>query len=275
MDFKQNVLSYHLLIETDNNRVSGRIDDTEITEIKRADAVILPQGCKKALYEAAAKNCSHVFPNYDAFYSYPGKIGQIRLFQKFKVPHPASHIFVDLNSYKKKFGSPPLVYPVVFKFSWGGEGKNVFLLENDGDLAECLRLAEKYEKQGQKGFIIQEYIPVNGRSLRVVAMANKFVSYWRCHKEQDGFYSNLARGAVIDRDFQPEMQKAARRELKNFCVQTKINLAGFDFIFDPRAAQPVPLFLEINYFFRTHGLGGPDGYLQLLTEAIIEWLGEI
>jgi ribosomal protein S6--L-glutamate ligase len=270
-----NVLSYHLLLETNNNRPGAVVDASEIAAMKKADAIILPQGCKKELYQAARRHCSHVFPDYDAFYRFPGKTGQIDLFQQFKVPHPASLVFATLASFKQQSSVDLLNYPVVFKFSWGGEGRNVFLLENEDQLNKCLQLSAKYEKEEKRGFIIQEYIPVNGRSLRVVVMADKFISYWRCHEKENNFYSNLARGAVIDRYSEPEMQEAAIRELKKFCAQSKINLAGFDFIFDPRQARPVPLFLEINYFFRCHGLGGPDGYLQLLVKAVREWLSRI
>ncbi len=270
-----NILSYHLLIETNNNRLADRLNEDDFSAIKKADAVILPQGCKKELYEAATQYCDNVFPDYSAFYRYPGKIGQIKLFQKYKVPHPATLVFPDLASCKSVESADSPGYPLVFKFSWGGEGKNVYLLETAGQLDDCLQLAAEYEKKGNKGFILQEYIPVNGCSLRVVVMADKYISYWRCQDKGNNFYSNLARGAIIDRDYQPEMQGAAIVELKKFCSVTGINLAGFDFIFDPRQAQPVPLFLEINYFFRCHGLGGPDGYLELLTEAIREWLRKI
>ena len=261
------------MLETSNNRLGGSLDEAELAAIKKADAVIVPQGCKKELYEAASRGCPHVFPNYDAFFQYPGKIGQIRLFQKFKVPHPLTQVFDDLSAWKKEGKNP--AFPFVFKFSWGGEGRNVFLVGSETELAEYLELAAGNEKEGKRGFVFQEYIPVNGRSLRVVVMAEKFISYWRCHEEENNFYSNLARGAVIDRDADPEMQQAALGELKKFCTQTKINLAGFDFIFDPRQAKPTPLFLEINYFFRCHGLGGPDGYLELLTAAVREWIDSL
>ena len=275
MPEKLNVLSYHLLLETNNNRLPTRVDKSEIRAIKKADAVILPQGCKKELYEAARTHCPHVFPNYDAFFQYPGKTGQITLFQKFRVHHPATLVFNDLASFEKNAASFSPSFPLVCKFSWGGEGKNVFLLEKTDDLTASLELAKKYEDAGKRGFILQEYIPARGRSLRVVVMADKFVSYWRCHRNGEGFYSNLARGAIIDRDFRPGMQEAAIRELKKFCGLTKINLAGFDFLFADDDNPPTPLFLEINYFFRCHGLGGPDGYLELLTQAVREWLKRI
>ena len=273
MPNKLNILSYHLLLETNNNRFGNRLNDTELAEIKKADMVIVPQGCNKQLYDAVSLFCPHVFPNYDALFHYPGKIGQAHLFQNYNVPHPATQVFADVSVWQRDKIIPS--FPFVFKLSWGGEGRNVFLVENETAFEKCIDFAEKYEKEQRKGFLFQEYIPANGRSLRVVVMAGTFISYWRCQEGEDCFYTNLARGASIDYDFAPELQQAAIRALKKFCRETKINLAGFDFLFDFREKTPVPLFLEINYCFRSHGLGGPDAYLELLTLAVQEWIASL
>ena len=270
-----NVLSYHLLIEAGRNRVySGKPADDDVAAIQEADAVILPQGGKKSLYHLARQNCDHVFPNYDAFFSYPGKTGQAALFQKLKVSHPDTLIFENLACFAKTGEDIP-PYPFVFKFAWGGEGNNVFFVQSVQELDTCLDLAKKWEGQGKRGFVIQEYIPSAGRSLRVVVIGNRFISYWRTHHDQNNFYSNISRGAEINKDADPDLQESAVRELKKFCDKTKINLAGFDFLFDSRQKKPEPLFLEINYFFRCHGLGGTDRYFQLLVEAVKEWLAAI
>lgn len=268
-----NVLSYHLLLETNNNRLGRTIDAEERAAMKKADAIIVPQGCRKELYDAASLLCPHVFPNYDAFFGYPGKVGQIKLFNEYGVACPATQAYANLAVWQKEKIIP--AYPFVFKFSWGGEGKNVFLITTEIELQRAITLAEQYEHEGKRGFLLQEYIPVKGRSLRVVVMADTFISYWRYQEGEDHFYSNLARGATIDHDFVPEQQQVAIQVLKKFCKQTKISLAGFDFLFDPRQQKPTPLFLEINYSFRSHGLGGPDAYLKLLTSAVRKWLDSL
>ena len=270
-----NVLSYHLLIESGRNRIySGKPSGEDVTEIQAADAVILPQGGKESLYRLARQYCTHVFPNYDAFFSYPGKTGQATLFKMVKVPHPHTLIFENLACFAER-GKDIRTYPFVFKFAWGGEGNNVFFVQSEPELDTCLDLAKKWEGQGKKGFVIQEYIPSAGRSLRVVVIGSRFISYWRTHQDQNSFYSNISRGAEIDKDNDPDLQEDAVRELKKFCERTKINLAGFDFLFDSRQKKPTPLFLEINYFFRCHGLGGTDRYFELLVGAVNEWLAGI
>jgi ribosomal protein S6--L-glutamate ligase len=270
---KLNVLSYHLLLETNNNRLAYRLDGAERAAMKQADAILLPQGCSRQLYEAASLSCPHVFPNYDAFFRYPGKVGQALLFQQCRVSHPVTQAFADLAEWRQEEVAP--AYPFVFKFSWGGEGKNVFLITEEDAFRRCLELAADYENSGKNGFLLQEYIQAAGRSLRVVVMADTYVSYWRCQEGGDLFYSNIARGATINHDFAPELQAAAIQELKKFCRQTGINLAGFDFLFDFCSLKPKPLFLEINYFFRSYGLGGPDAYLKMLTQAVRKWLDSL
>ncbi len=165
-------------------------------------------------------------------------------------------------------------YPFVFKFSWGGEGNNVFLIQSPKDLALCLERAREWERQGKKEFLLQEYVPTGGRSLRVVVIGNNFYSYWR--KVADGgFYTNLAKGASIDRDSFPELQEKAVMALRDVCRKTGINLAGFDFLFSTQDPENTPLFLEINVCFRCRGLGGADSFNRLLVQGIREWLAQL
>ena len=78
------ILSFHPCFNGDKNIIcAGRAPtEDDLNLIRSADAVILPQGCNESLYKLAKKNCKSVFPNYDARFKYPGKIGQIELFNK-------------------------------------------------------------------------------------------------------------------------------------------------------------------------------------------------
>ena len=64
--------------------------------------------------------------------------------------------------------APPLPFPLVFKFDWGGEGQTVFLIESARDLARQLDQAAAFEQSGQSGLLLQSYIPHGHRALRVV-----------------------------------------------------------------------------------------------------------
>ena len=266
------ILSFHLLLETEWNRVlhGQELSSEDIAAIQNADGVILPQGCKESIYRTTCRYCSNVFPNYDARFSHPGKTGQALLFVEQGVATPRTCI-IDNADHQLHCPSSSFTFPFVFKSAWGGEGEKVFLVHSEIDLQRCLELARGWEKENLGGFLFQEYIPTGGRSLRVVVIGSSMHPYWRVQAGEDGFYTNLAKGATIDTVSHPDLMAKACRRLQPFCHDTGINLAGFDFIFNEKDRDPEPLFLEINYGFRTHGLGGPDSYLMLLAQAVREW----
>ncbi len=275
------ILSFHPCFEADKNIIcAGRepaVDD--LAAIKAADAVILPQGCYKSLYEMAHKNCSKLFPDFDARFNYPGKIGQIKLFQEKTVAHPISETYNNIGAFFDYYeGLPEQVsfgFPFVFKFDWGGEGYNVYLIKSILELKDILQKAALFERAGQLGFLIQEYIPSQNKTLRVVVIGQKFISYWRIQKNRECFGSSLAKGATLDFDSDPDLRRKAILSAKDFCKKTKINLAGFDFIFSSEAKIKKPLFLEINYYFGRRGLGGSERFYKMLDAEIKKWINNI
>jgi ribosomal protein S6--L-glutamate ligase len=275
------ILSYHPCFEADRNRLcAGRKPGSDDLEaMLAADAVILPQGCQEHLYTMARNNCKYVFPNFDAKFKYRGKIGQIQLFQKLNAAHPRTETHLDMDAfsmYYKGFPERPnFDFPFVFKFDWGGEGDHVYLIQSAEDFSKVLQIAGKYENSGQKGFIIQEYIPAGNRSLRVVVIGRTIVSYWRIQHDTVHFLSNVAKGAMIDYNTDTDLQEIAIQSVKNFCRKTRINLAGFDILFPFQLKVKTPLFLEINYFFGRQGLGGSDKFYDILTKEIIKWIESI
>ena len=272
------VLSFHPNIVADKNILcAGRLpNDEDRAAISRAHAVILPQGCSEALYRMCRNHCPNVFPNYDVRFDFPGKVGQARLFQKVGAPFPLTYAFDTVSHYYKdpggKSGKLLLGLPCVFKSDWGGEGEGVFYVETAKDLEQLLRRAQGNEKSGRKGFLLQDYIPSRDRSLRVVVIGDAFFSYWRVQEDPSQFVTSLKAGAVIDPDADPDLQRAGRSTVKQFCMDTKINLAGFDLLFPEDKPGAGPLFLEINYFFGRQGLGGSFQYYDLLEEGVKSWL---
>jgi ribosomal protein S6--L-glutamate ligase len=272
------IVSFHPLFTADKNIIcAGRPPNAEdLASIKAAAAVILPQGCSQALYEMAQSNCDCVFPNYAARFAYPGKIGQIKLFRKAGVGHPASEVFKSAAIFHRKYAEISqkfaLALPLVFKFDWGGEGDTVFRIDSMAALNDLLVKAAAYEKSGQRGFLIQEYIPDQNKTLRVVIIGRRAMSYWRVRQATDSFRDNLAKGAVIDAEAEPLRQQIAKAFVKEFCSKTGINLAGFDVIFSSKTDKPAPMLLEINYFFGRKGLGGSAAYYRILQAEIRRWL---
>ncbi|OEU52441.1 MAG: hypothetical protein BA872_07025 [Desulfobacterales bacterium C00003060] len=272
------VLSFHPNIVAHKNILcAGRMpNDEDQAAICLSRAVILPQGCSQALYRLCRKYCAKVFPNYDARFDFPGKLGQTRLFQKVGAPFPHTYAFQTVASCYELFGKQthefPLDFPCVFKSDWGGEGEGVFLLKTPEALEHALKRAQLIEQSGQKGFLLQEYIHSSGRSLRVVVIGEEFFSYWRVQRDASQFLTNLETGAVIDHDSDPEFQEAAKTTVCDFCAKTGINLAGFDLLFSHNEKPPQPLFLEINYFFGRRGMGGSLKYYELVDRAVNLWL---
>ena len=207
------------------------------------------------------------------------KIGQIQLFREKKAAHPKTETYVTIDTFSLNYGGmppkPAFDFPFVFKFGWGGEGDLVFLIKSPEDFLSVMQAARKFEKSGQNGFIIQEYIPSENRSLRVVIIGQTIISYWRIQRDKESFTSNIAKGAFIDFDTDPELQKEAVKSVKDFCLRTRIDLAGFDILFSSGAAVNTPLFLEINYFFGRRGLGGSEKFYAILNREIVKWIDRI
>ncbi len=320
------ILSFHPIFEGDRNIICAGRDPgaDDLAAISEARVAILPQGCRASLYKMARDHCAHVFPNYDAKFRYPGKIGQIHLFRETGVPHPKTETYHSVKDFSPSSRATShasrityhesrltphasrlthhisrltphasrltphasrithhasrltshasrITFPFVFKFDWGGEGENVFLISSARELEEVLGKAISFEKTGQSGFLIQEYVPSQNRTLRVVIIGDERLSYWRVQPDKAEFCANLAKGAVTDADADPDLQAEARASAKAFCNRTGINLAGFDFLFSNDEVRR-PLFLEINYFFGRTGLGGSEKFYELLNRAIGKWI---
>ncbi len=272
------ILSFHPCFVGDKNLLcAGREPGADdLAAIKASDAVILPQGCYQSLYEMAYYNCPNVFPNFDTRFKYEGKIGQAQLFKETNVEHPKTETYPGIDDFYKinRYRSTrlPFDFPFVFKLNWGGEGNQVCLIESYEQFEKALHVAKSSEKSGQKGFLLQEYIPSQNRSIRVAVIGQTFISYWCIQKNKETFCANLAKGAVIDADVDKDLQSSAVSSVQDFCSKTGINLAGFDLLYSSEAEIQTPVFLEINYYFGRRGLGGSEKFYKILNAEIKRWI---
>jgi len=266
------VLSYHPCYVGDQNRLcAGRAPNEEdAAAMAAADAVILSQGCSRSLYRLARRHCQRVFPNYDARFAYPGKTGQVRLFRKFGAPHPETRLYPDTATLGAScFPRPPMAFPFVFKFDWGGEGEGVYRIEDPDMLRRWLKSATG---EPPAPCLVQEYVPHGQKTLRVVVIGTTMRSYWKVVQKPGRFGASLAQGAVIDTLTDPERQAAGKEAVAGFCQKSGVDLAGFDLIFPEASTRSRPLFLEINYFFGRRGLGGSERFYEILVKEIRDWL---
>lgn len=270
----KNVLSMHPVIEGDAFYWDRGVWDKNLfNAIQKASAIILPQTVKKELYCLCTKMCPHVFPNYDMRFQWEGKMGDSLAFWTYGMKHPNTFVFPKVETL---LGDHPHMghqvpelppYPFVLKGTHGGEGRQVWLIQNAEELEVTMQTLLQFELHGSCGFVIQEYMPNLERDLRVVVIGNQIFSYWRT---AHGFLHNIAQGGDIDAASDQDLQAAGRDKVRQFCQQSGINLAAFDLVFPPGEADPV--FLEINYTFGRTGLGGSEKFYSLLREAVDQWL---
>lgn len=262
------ILSFNPVLLADEHRLcAGREPGgDDLAAIKRASAVLLPQGRHPGLWKAANELCACVFPCYAARYAYPGKIGDTVLFQELGLPHPATEVFKDVSRVPEGYFSG-LEYPVVVKGDTGGEGSSVYLLRRPEEADPLLARFAGMRASGMGGFVVQEFVPDSRRSLRVVVMDRALIAYWRVG-ESDDFIHNLSSGGRIDHDSDPDLMDKGKALVLELCVKTGINLAGMDVIF----RDGKPLLLEINSFFGREGFGGSNAYYELLQQAVNAWL---
>ena len=257
--------------------VAGRAPGSEEeSSVKKALAIILPQGVRQDLYNLCRHNCDRVSPTYDFRFQSPGKIGDILLFRAVGASHPKSHLFGNVADYYRCFPSEenrhPFPFPFVLKGNYGGEGSMVYRVCDVQALHDILAQLQAMERSGIQGFIVQQLINHSGRDLRVVILYDRLTSYWRVQSNPGQFLTNLSVGGTMDLLSDPHLLNKAERVVSQLCRRTGINLAGIDVIFDKDDEQNNPLLLEINYWFGRRYFGSSEAYYKELKMAVKRWL---
>lgn len=273
------ILSFHPCFEADFNIILGSrcLDTHDLDLIKRADAVILAQGCPLDVYEACLRCGVRSFPNYNVRFRYPGKTGQIVLFENFGFLYPETLCWPTVKKFKEGYSDPdvfPHQLPFLVKDDQSHEAEGVFFVERREALSEALDYLERREKSGLSGFVTQAYIPSDGNVLRVVIIGKRIISYWKRPRESGQVITTISRGAVIDHQWKLDLQEKGGAKAHVLAEKTGINLAAVDFVFPLSEKDPEPFFLEINYYFGRRGLGGSKKYYKLLYQAVRDWLVE-
>ena len=273
------ILSFHPLIDADVNIiVAGRAPGPEEeSQVRRADAVILPQGVGRDLYDLCRCHCQRIFPNYDHRFQYPGKIGDTLLFRNLGLPHPKTSIFHSVAHYCQLFPPEqnrfPYPLPFVLKGNTSGEGHLVFRILDGKQLQVILEQFGAMERSGLSGFIAQQWISHGGRDVRVVVLYDRLVSYWRVQSDPEQFLTNLNAGGIIDNQTDPNLLRKAEEIVYSLCRKTGINLAGIDVMFHETDSICQTLLVEINYWFGRRVFGSSKVYYGELKKAIKRWLG--
>jgi len=273
------ILSFHPCFLGDTQVIlgDGTLDSHDLGHIRGAEVIILPQNCPLELYQACKNSSAKIFPNYDARFEYPGKMGQSILFRTLKCPHPETRRWSSVEEYQRAYPEAkdfPHATPFVIKGNESHEAEALFFITDEEALKSSLEDLTHLEKSGSKGFVSQEFISTEGSVLRSVIMGRKFITYWKRVTNPDQIMSTISLGSKIDKDWRTDLQKKGRIQAQEFSAVTGINLAAIDFVFSFSRPDPQPLFLEVNYYFGRRGLGGSLNYYRLLHEALQEWLSE-
>ncbi|MBL7211322.1 MAG: hypothetical protein ISS61_02950 [Desulfobacteraceae bacterium] len=271
------ILSFHPCIDADAQVILGvrTLDSSDLKWVRKADAIILPQGKTHELYKACSGSKARIFPNYEMRFKYPGKIGQALLCRDYGCMHPQTLIWNTVKEFTDAHPDPglfPHELPFFIKKDKGHEAEGVYLVEESASLSKALSFLARLEAEGQKGFITQDAIPCRGNVLRAVIIGKQFITYWKRPERPGQNITTISRGAIIDHDWRPDLQKKATAQTEILAKETGINLAAIDFVFPIAEKDPDPLFLEINYYFGRRGLGGTEKYYHLLYKAIQVWL---
>lgn len=273
------ILSFHPVIDADQQIIFGSrsLNDEDMSLIRKADVILLPQTCRYALYKACQGSSGQIFPNYQARFQYSGKMGQSLLFKEKELPSPKSHEWTavtEFEDYVKSEGPCPHERPFFLKTNRGHEGEGIYLVEDQETLAKAMNQLQGLEKTGTFGFISQEFIQTQGNVLRTVILNKSIMTYWKRSQTPEEIITTINRGAKIDGEWRKDLQEKGRQATNRLMGKTGINLAAVDFVFDFTRHDPEPLFLEINYSFGRRGLGGSENYYGLLFQSIRDWLSE-
>jgi ribosomal protein S6--L-glutamate ligase len=274
------ILSFHSCFLADTQIIlgDGVLDAHDRRHIEAADVIILPQTCPLELYQACKKASALLFPNYEARFEYPGKIGQSRLFKDIGLPHPKTKPWPSVKVFRDKHPKDtpfPREVPFIIKADKTHEAEGVHIVQDPSTLESALKAMERMESSGLPGFVSQEWIETEGNVLRVVIMGKNLRSYWKRAQDSGEKVAAISRGARIDENWRPDLQEKGKAQTQRLSAATGINLAAIDFVFPFSHTDPPPLFLEVNYAFGREGLGGSQSFYLLLFEVLQEWMEEM
>lgn len=273
------IVSFHPCFGADRQIIlgAGNLTTEHRALIDRAQAIILPQGCSPELYHACIESEAAVFPEYGPRFRYPGKIGQVRLFEEVPCPHPETYCWKDTEHLRlvvRDGGTLPQAFPFFVKMDRIHEGKGVFLVKRKADLEEVLGQLQGKEVSGSRGFLTQAAVPTLGNALRAAIIGRSVFAYWKRPDAEGRMVTNISGGGRIDKEWRPDLRNKAVVEARRLSSRTGINLAAIDFAVAVNETDPQPLLLEINYYFARRGLGDSLSFYRLLHGAVREWLEE-
>jgi RimK family alpha-L-glutamate ligase len=133
-----------------------------------------------------------------------------------------------------------LQYPLVFKECYGSLGKNVYMVNDETELKECI------EKFNKGSYLVQEYIESSrGRDCRIIVIGHKYIASMIRENDHD-FRSNIGAGG-IGRKFDPP-QEFIEVAIKSSKI-LNLDYCGIDILFG-KDNKPILCEVNSNAFFK-------------------------
>jgi ribosomal protein S6--L-glutamate ligase len=270
------IVSYHPGLAAEQNLllVSQRpLDEGDRQAVAKAAAVLLPQVCRPDLHALVTSLGKPHFPRPAVQLTLDGKVGNHLLFTRLGLPCPAALVYPDLAAAARawrdgQLARAGLAPPLVAKGAGGGEGRNVFLVQDPGELLSLAGALETACTFGPPGLLLQEFIDSGGRDLRVLLVGDHQEAYWRLGQPGE-FRNNLSQGGRVERHAWPQEMAAGLDLARRLQREAGLDLAGVDVLVPPHGQ---PLLLEINFYFGRHALGGLEAWRRLHLRAVRAWL---
>ncbi len=152
------------------------------------------------------------------------------------LPYPKSLIFLSSNytdSVVKNFD-----FPLILKSGEGRQGKSVFKIKNNNELAAKIKKLHKTKST----IVAREFIPNEG-DLRIFTVGYKAVAAMRRIPVKGDFRSNISRGGkgyAFDLSIYPDIKLLAEKA----AYVNRIEIAGVDIIINKENGKPY--ILEVN-----------------------------
>ncbi|MDC3416231.1 ATP-grasp domain-containing protein [Aquibacillus salsiterrae] len=209
----------------------------DIEIIRQADVLLFPENWQTTFLAYGLKK--PLFPSIESIQLGFSKIEMTRALWSVAKQHvPYTEILANTEQNRANI-LETFPFPFVLKDARNSMGKGVFLIENEKDFRLHATMLDV--------LYVQEYLPNDGKDLRVCVVGDEVVAaYWRVG-EEGAFLHNVAQGGELCFDFIP--QDALDLVLR-VAKALNINHAGFDVVFSNGNAY----ILEFNVLFGNHGI---------------------
>ncbi|GAE94240.1 ribosomal protein S6 glutaminyl transferase [Gracilibacillus boraciitolerans JCM 21714] len=224
----------------------------ELEKLEEADLVLFPETWQVPSLVHGLKK--QIFPSIETIQLGSNKIEMTRaLWTVAKEYVPYTEILANTEANIQSI-LETFPFPFVAKEAKNSMGNGVFLIDAESEFREYT--------SSNKVLYIQEYLPNDGKDLRVCIIGEEiYAAYWRIG-QQGEFLHNVSQGGSVCSQFIPE--QALELVLKT-AKALNINHAGFDII----VSGGKYYILEFNVLFGNQGLIGRD---VTITQAIYDYI---